>query len=299
MGDNKTIHIKDGIQALWKRIYHITQCQVKNGVVQGKNGFNETVCLEEKMVKPVIYNREFLPLKILKPDAYCLFPYDGEKNKRKISMPEIADKYPYTYNYLCQNESRIKTAVKCNPGEFWHTFTREHNHEYFLRKKVIVPMTARDTAATFESGTGLYMDNSNVWFIISDSDDEDKLKAITMIINSTVFSVLAKSGANPQEGNYYKFNKQFLTPVPFPNKQLEEDSISVKKLVVLYEEIVKMTEQYNKETECNKNYYESVLEARWEEVDKVCENMYNLDAEDAEMLRKIGRAVSRINGVER
>ena len=160
-------------------------------------------------------------------------------------------------------------------------------------------MTARDTAATFESGTGLYMDNSNVWFIISDSDDEDKLKAITMIINSTVFSVLAKSGANPQEGNYYKFNKQFLTPVPFPNKQLEEDSISVKKLVVLYEEIVKMTEQYNKETECNKNYYESVLEARWEEVDKVCENMYNLDAEDAEMLRKIGRAVSRINGVER
>ena len=78
-------------------------------------------------------------------------------------------------------------------------------------------MTAPDTIATYIADKGLYMDNSNVWFITINNSPEDIMKAITCIINSTAFSVLAKAGANPQLNNYYKFNKQFLSPVPFPN----------------------------------------------------------------------------------
>ena len=57
LGDNHQIHIRDGIQALWKKIYHLTQCQERNGLIYGKNGFGELVCIEKDMVKPVIYNR--------------------------------------------------------------------------------------------------------------------------------------------------------------------------------------------------------------------------------------------------
>ena len=104
LGGNTSIHIRDGIQALWKKIYHITQCYEENNMIFGKNGFGEDVCLEKDMVKPVIYNREFLPLKPLKPDAYCLFPYLGANNKVKVSINEIKDKYPKTYHYLSQNK---------------------------------------------------------------------------------------------------------------------------------------------------------------------------------------------------
>lgn len=45
-------------------------------------------------------------------------------------------------------------------------------------------------------------------------------KALTMIFNSTVFSVLAKSGAIALRGGYYKFNKQYLNPAPLPNEKL-------------------------------------------------------------------------------
>lgn len=299
LGDNFQIHIRDGIQALWKKIYHITQYQEKNGFIYGKNGFGETVCIEKDMAKPVIYNKEFLPLKKLKPDAYCLFPYTGNKNKKKISISEIEKKYPYTYEYLSKNEERIKAHVECNDGEFWHTFTREHNHEWFQSKKVIVPMTARDTFASYESATGYYMDNSNVWFINIDSDEEVELKAITMIINSTVFSVFAKSGANPQSGDYYKFNKQFLIPVPFPNAKMNKEDTSVQRLSRLYDEIINITELYNGANERNKIYYESILESKWKEVDEVCETMYELEEVDVREIRKTGRKLNRITGLER
>ncbi len=70
LADNPIIHIRDGIQALWKKIYHIKQCQERNGFIYGKNGFGEAVCIEKDMVKPVIYNMEFLPLK--KTKSQCI-----------------------------------------------------------------------------------------------------------------------------------------------------------------------------------------------------------------------------------
>lgn len=299
LGDNRKIHIRDGIQALWKKIYHITKCYERDEIVYGKNGFGEEVSLEKDMVRPVIYNREFLSLKTLQPDAYCLFPYAGNKNKQKVSMQEIGKLYPHTYKYLSQNEERIKAQVECNEGDFWHTFTREHNHEWFLSKKVIIPMTARDTFATYECNNGFYMDNSNVWFINIDTDEDIELKAIAMIINSTVFSVFAKSGANPQSGGYCKFNKQFLSPVPFPNAKMNKDDENAQRLSRLYDEIVSIMEQYKNTSEQNAIYYESVLESKWEEVDEVCEDMYELELLDRHEIRKMGRTLSRINGLER
>lgn len=299
LGENKSIHIRDGIQALWKRMYHITHYYEKDSIIYGKNGFGEDVCIEKDILKPVIYNSEFLPLKSLKPDAYCLFPYSGENNKVKMSINDIKNNYPKAYKYLSENKERICNHVKCNEGEYWHTFTREHNHESFFSKKVIIPMTARDTFATYDGGTGLYMDNSNVWFINIDSEDEIELKAITMIINSTVFSVFAKSGANPQLGNYYKFNKQFLTPVPFPNMRINREDIFIQKLSILYDEILDIMKQYTKFSGINSMSFESVLESKWEDVDNICEKMYNLEDIDSYEIRKMGRTVNRITGLER
>lgn len=299
LGGNTSIHIRDGIQALWKKIYHITQCYEENNMIFGKNGFGEDVCLEKDMVKPVIYNREFLPLKPLKPDAYCLFPYLGANNKVKVSINEIKDKYPKTYHYLSQNKVRICDHVDCNEGEYWHTFTREHNHEWFTSKKVVVPMTTRDTVATYEGTNGFYMDNSNVWFINIDSEDEIELKAIAMIINSTVFSVFAKSGANPQSRDYYKFNKQFLVPVPFPNSRISKDNEFIRKLSRLYDEIVDIMKQYIQSGAANRIHFESVLEEKWKDVDETCEEMYELDDSDLYEIKKMGRTLSRITGLER
>ncbi len=107
-------------------------------------------------------------------------------------------------------------------------------------------MTAKDVTATYEADHGFYMDNSNVWFINLDSGDDMVFKALTMIFNSTVFSVLAKSGAIALRGGYYKFNKQYLNPVPLPNEKLVPGNLKIRELADYYEELTGLQEKYEK-----------------------------------------------------
>ena len=77
-------------------------------------------------------------------------------------------------------------------------------------------MTAQYPQASVVMEKHVYCDNANMFFIQIDKPDEKHLYAIAAIINSTIFNTFARSIANPQQGGYYKFNKQFLDPVPFP-----------------------------------------------------------------------------------
>ena len=55
----------------------------------------------------------------------------------------------------------------------------------------------------------------------------------------------------------------------------------------------------NGASEQNKIHYESILETKWAEVDEVCEAMYELEEADVREIRKMGRTLSRITGLER
>lgn len=296
LGENRKIHIRTGIQVLWKKVYHLTECKVDSLYIYGKNGFRDEVKIEKEICKPVIYNRVFSPLKKLQPDAYAIFPYVGEFNEEQLSIEEIQNQYPLAYMYLKDNESRIRENVRCNEGDYWHTYTRVQNHEWFKSKKIIIPMTAKDTFATFEGQSGLYMDNANVWFLNLDGENDDVMKALTLIINSTVFSAFAKSGANPQSGGYYKFNKQFLTPVPMPNEKLVEENEQILELSKLYDEIDEMQIQYDNSNAYNKVFTERVLEKLWLDVDNLCYRFYEIEENDLDEIVKVGRTINRVTG---
>ena len=148
LGDYPKLAVKDGIQALWKKMYHLIDCHVEGKYIIGKNGFKETVKVEKDAVKAVIYNREFYPFKKVEPDAYCVFPYKGASNDI-IPFSELKEKYPRLAEYLSVNKMRITEQVECYEGDYWHRFTREHNHSLYNVDKIIIPMTARDTIATF------------------------------------------------------------------------------------------------------------------------------------------------------
>ncbi|MDY2956747.1 MAG: DNA methyltransferase [Lachnospiraceae bacterium] len=296
VGTNTEISVCDGTQALWKKVYDIVEYSENNGIITGKNGFKETVSIEKEMVKPIIYNREFKPLKDLIPDAYRVFPYEGTGNKTKISIKTVKNDYPLAYKYLSKNKKRIKAQVKCNAGDYWHTYTREHNHDSFDSAKIIIPMTTKETYATFENKQGLYMDNSNVWFINYKGDNALIMKALTMIINSTIFSVFAKCGANQASNGYYKFNKQFIEPVPLPNNKIKASNKIIKSLSSLYEDMKALLSEYEKATVNDKLLYKGVMESKWKEVDDLCYELYGVDAREKNLIEGIGRIESRIPG---
>ena len=52
-----------------KKAYDIIDYHEHNGVISGKNGFGDHVDIEKEMVKPVVYNREFFPLREIVPEC--------------------------------------------------------------------------------------------------------------------------------------------------------------------------------------------------------------------------------------
>lgn len=146
------------------------------------------------------------------------------------------------------------------------------------------------------------MDNANVWFITIPDVDNKVMKAITCIINSTIFSVLGKAGANPQMGEYYKFNKQFLTPIPLPSARLRPGSEDVQRLSAMFDEISELQDRYLSATQNQKEIFKRALKEKWTDLDNVCFNLYEVTDAEKEQIQAIGRTISRIdllNGAER
>lgn len=294
MNDFKDLKIKDGIQSLWKKVYHITECKIYNGIVKGINGFKEDVELELEVTRPLIYNKFFYCFKDLSPDAYALFPYRSN-NKEIIPMSEMMLNFPKAYAYLKSMEDKIKSKVKhYDDDEYWHKYTREHNHDTFMSNKIILPMTAKDTISTLAIDKGLYMDNSNVWFITIANVSNAFLKSVCAIINSTIFSVLAKAKANPQSGGYYKLNKQFLLPVPFPSQILKSSPNVIKELGTISDEITQLQEKLLDSTPNEKKVIENILVKKWDKLDDICYKLYGLTKSQKQIVMNEGRTVDRI-----
>ena len=127
------------------------------------------------------------------------------------------------------------------------------------------------------------------------------MRSVTCIINSTIFSVLGKSGANPQSGGYYKFNKQFLMPIPFPIERINENSEPVSILARLYSEISNLQERYFSSTSNTKKVIAGQLNKKWLDLDEICFNLYGVTKSEKDQIKNVGRTISRIDlldGVE-
>lgn len=293
--DYPNLDIKDGIQALWKRLYHLTNVEIDGDVAIGFNSINERVEVEASLLRKVIYNREFYPFKPVSEDAYCIFPYYGNTTD-PIAYSTIRNSFPLLYEYLETHKQLIISNVNCKEGEYWHTFTREHNHALYDCSKIIIPMTARDAIATVVENEGCYMDNSNVWFIKVDDAAIETLIAIACVINSTPFTVMAKAGANPQSGDYYKLNKQFLNPIPFPNEKIASNrEHCIEALNNFYNSIKELQREYLCATPTNKGIIKRSLEQKWIELDNYCYELYEFTEDEIAKINAIGRTVSRID----
>lgn len=104
------------------------------------------------------------------------------------------------------------------------------------------------------------------------------------IINSTPFAYFAKSIANPQQGGFYKFNKQFLAPVPFPKEEFILFGERMKRLVSIAKRIEETNSAIATNISSASRYY-PLLNNLWDEIDQICCNLYGLtDAEKSTIM---------------
>ena len=109
------------------------------------------------------------------------------------------------------------------------------------------------------------------------------------------FSVFAKLEANPQSGGYYKFNKQFLNPVPLPIKVLEQSPELINVLSNIVDEITDLQMAYLKSISAKKNIYRQILNKKWQILDNLCYKLYGLSKKEIELIVNEGRTIDRVD----
>ena len=222
-------HVKVGLQVLWNDAYQIKVHRIANGKIYGHSVIDDDVVIEKDACRPLLCNEHFVPLTKREYTTYAIFPYSvtDEGEVTELTISEYTSLYPLAGAYLARHKSVICENVETLPeknGDYnstdhWHLFTRANNHGS-VYQKLCVPMTAQYPQASVVLDKHIYCDNANMFFIQLQNIDETHLYAMAAIINSTIFNTFARSIANPQQGGYYKFNKQFLDPVPVPRDAL-------------------------------------------------------------------------------
>ncbi len=155
-------------------------------------------------------------------------------------------------------------------------------------------MTANDTFATVTQNPLNYCDNANMFFIDIPDKSESSLFAISGIVNSTLFSVLARSIALSQQNGYFKFNKQFIEPIPFPEENFINNNALVNEISVIAINIKQAQEQYRGSSPSQKNTLKTLLNSHWINLDNKVYQLYDLTDDQILFFNGRGRNINRI-----
>ncbi len=278
-------HVKVGVQVLWNDAFQIHVKSISNGMIHGYSAIDKDVTIELGACKPLLCNEHFAPLTKRDYTTYALFPYSVTDNGEiaELDISTFTSLYPRAGAYLAKHQHLICSNVETlpqknaayNATDHWHLFTRANNHGA-VYEKICVPMTAQYPQAAVVMDKHVYCDNANMFFIQVNDLNETRLYALAAIINSTIFNTLARSIANPQRGGYYKFNKQFLDPVPVPKEALLACNTNVRKLA----KTAKLIEQINEQIRHSEGRQTSglinSLKTQWGTLDDICNKLYGI-----------------------
>lgn len=282
-------NVKVGVQVLWNDAFQIHVDRIENDLIYGHSVIDEHIVIEKGACKPLLCNEHFAPLTKREYTTYALFPYDvtDDGEVTELSISDMKERYPRAYNYLSEHKALITSKVQTLPqknksydvAEHWHLFTRANNHGA-VYQKLAVPMTAQYPQAAVITDSHVYCDNANMFFVQVPNMTEEKLYALSAIINSTIFCAFARSIANPQQGGYYKFNKQFLNPVPVPKDAFVECQPQIKKLAKIAKRIEETNEQIRTSFGGQTTGLVNSLKSLWVELDQICDKLYGLTKEE-------------------
>lgn len=300
--------VKVGVQVLWNDAFQIVADKIENGIIYGHSKIENNVAVEYDSCKPLLCNEQFAPLTKRQYKTFALFPYDVSEDGevRELGFSEYSATYPKAGAYLKNHKKLICENVQTLPEknnsydakEHWHLFTRANNHGAVCQK-ICVPMTAQYPQAAVVLDKHVYCDNANMFFIQVAHADEMRLYALAAIINSTIFNAFARGIANPQRGGYFKFNKQFLDPVPVPAKAFAFCNKDIKKLASIAKQIEKNNELIKASIGGKTSGLELSLKNLWRELDELCFKLYGIKKpEDKAFLNSVVRKDRMIYGQE-
>ncbi len=295
IGQHRAIEISVGLQTLYGKLYQFRPVEVTARSVRGVNGLGAEVVLERKALRPLCRNRGFFPFRSDNADAWVIFPYDVDGDTAtEIRWPEFKRRFPKASAYLEHNRNTLRTAVELPEGrERWHLYLYPKNLVQQTRPKVLFPSTIEDTVAAVDRNGEVYQDNVRI-NSLSIQGGALELGAVAGVMNSTLFSALARAKAGLSDGGWRQFNRQFAELVPFPFKALSTSPL-VPRLSKLSSLIETQQDQLRKaRSEGQRSAVRGALSALWTELDEVVEKLYGVNAAQRKVIARYPRKVDRV-----
>lgn len=300
LGDHAGVEIIVGLQVLWGQAYQFRLVDMDEKLFFGENADGRRYYLNTATMRPMCRNRAFYPFRPDNADVWVIFPYEIENGEaREIRWKELEERFRKTADYLKERRRDIKKAVECFPEpDRWHLYRYPKNLVEQARRKVLFPSTIEDTIAAVDSDGTIYQDNVRIQGMVFSDPDVD-LTTVAAIMNSSLFSALARLKAAPNDSGWRQFNRQFAGLVPFPMNAVRDTKFA-RPIAELAEKIGRLQAQALKpSSEGAMAAVEAALDHCWRQLDERVCDLYELDAEQRAVAARYPRRVDRVELLRR
>jgi adenine-specific DNA-methyltransferase len=231
--------------------------------------------LEKELFKPFLMGKDVQRYSYLTTNRFVFFPYKFVNgNVETVSIDEIREKYPKTYQYVVDHENifRARESGKAGKMQHWHEYIYPKNLNKFEQPK----LTSMEICANHPNVT-LNMENlyhtTKAYSWVKKETTKESYEYLLSIANSKLLWWFLKTTGDTLQGDARTFKTNYLNPFPLPliAEQAKESSISEKvKIVIEQKKLNAKANTTEIENEINQLVYQ-LYELTEEEI-KIIEN---------------------------
>lgn len=215
-----------GLQTSADYVYHLERVVPGSYCCRpsGRGAAPFEAAIEDALMHPLVSGTEAKRYERPRTQTYILFPYEvADGRVRLIPADRMASDYPHAWAYLRRWEAELRRREN---GAFdddrWWRFGRHQNIGKQDRPKLIVPRLVVDLKVSFDRSGEFYLDNVDVGgVLLAPGADGD---FVAGVMNGQVSSWIFRRVSKPFQGNFRSANKQFISPLPVPRADAEQQA---------------------------------------------------------------------------
>ncbi|HPI53968.1 MAG TPA: Eco57I restriction-modification methylase domain-containing protein [Chitinophagaceae bacterium] len=193
--------------------------------------------LDKELFKPFLMGKDVQRYSYLTTNRFVFFPYKLlNGNVEIVSIDEIREKYPKTYQYVIDHENifRARESGKAGKMQHWHGYIYPKNLNKFEQPK----LTSMEICANHPNVT-LNLENlyhtTKAYSWVKKETTKESYEYLLSIANSKLLWWFLKTTGDTLQGDARTFKTNYLNPFPLPLivEQAKENNISEKVKIVM------------------------------------------------------------------
>jgi hypothetical protein len=229
--------------------------------------------LEKELFNPFLMGKDVQRYSYLTTNRFVFFPYKlVNGNAEIVSLEEIREKYPKTYQYVVDHEKifRARESGKAGKMEHWHAYIYPKNLNKFEQPK----LTSMEICANHPNVT-LNLENlyhtTKAYSWVKKETTKESYEYLLSIANSKLLWWFLKTTGDTLQGDARTFKTNYLNPFPLPIVvgQKIENEIAEKVKIVM------------EQKKLNKKNNTTALE---NQIDQLVYQLYNLTDEEIKII---------------